>query len=237
MAFRVAVFASGSGSNAENIIRYFQNKENIFFPLIISNKADAFVHERAKNLRLPSHTFSKEDFLSGGKICGFLKENEIDAVVLAGFLLKIPQALIDAYPLKIINIHPALLPKYGGKGMYGAHVHQAVKDAGEKESGITIHYVNENYDEGNIIFQAKCTLEPSDTPDTIAEKVHKLEYEYFPKIIERLWSQESRIESQEPRIENRESRAESREPRAENQESRLKTRRHKDTDFLIFLVS
>lgn len=187
MPLKIALFASGSGSNAENIIRYFQNDEKFIFPLIISNKADAYVHERAKNLNVPSYTFSKEDFVSGEKILDFLKQNEVDAIVLVGFLLKIPQTLIDAYPGKIINIHPALLPKYGGKGMYGDRVHLAVKAAGEKESGITIHYVNENYDEGNIIFQAKCAVESNDEPEMIAEKVHKLEYEYFPKVIKEIW--------------------------------------------------
>ena len=187
MPFKIALFASGSGSNAENIIRYFEKNENFVFPVIVSNKADAYVHKRAENLQIPSYTFSKEDFFIGGKVLDLLKKNEIDAIVLAGFLLKVPQSLIDAYSEKIINIHPALLPKYGGKGMYGDKVHQAVKAAGEKESGITIHYVNENYDEGNIIFQAKCLVEPHDTPETIAEKVHHLEYEHFPKVIEELW--------------------------------------------------
>jgi len=187
MSFKIALFASGSGSNAENIIRYFSNNERFIFPVIFSNKTNAYVHERAKILNIPSYTFSKEDFHVGEPILRLLKEKEIDAIVLAGFLLKIPQALIDAYPLKIINIHPALLPKYGGKGMYGDYVHQAVKAAGDKESGISIHYVNENYDEGNIIFQAKCVVEPDDTSEMIAEKVHRLEYEHFPKAIETLW--------------------------------------------------
>lgn len=187
MSFRIALFASGSGSNAENIVRYFQNNDCFVFPVIVSNKADAYVHERAKSLNIPSYTFSKEDFSTGQKIFDFLKENEIDAIVLAGFLLKIPQILIDAYPDRIVNIHPALLPKYGGKGMYGDRVHRAVKEAGEKESGITIHYVNENYDEGNVIFQAKCNIEPHDEPEIIASKVHQLEYEHFPKVIEMLW--------------------------------------------------
>lgn len=186
-ATRIAFFASGSGSNMENIVRYFENDNDFVFPVIISNNQKAFVHERAKKLNIPSYTFAKEDFASGEKILSLLKELDIDAVVLAGFLLKIPEALTRAFPNKIINIHPALLPKYGGKGMYGDHVHKAVAAAGEKESGITIHYVNENYDEGNIIFQAKCELAPNDTPDDIAEKVHALEYEYFPKVIAEIW--------------------------------------------------
>ena len=187
MPLRIAIFASGSGSNAENIIRYFSNNEKILFPLIISNKSDAFIHERAKTLHIPSFSFSREDFENAENILRLLNQYNIDCVVLAGFLLKIPQTLINAFPQKIINIHPALLPKYGGKGMYGHHVHHAVANAGDTESGITIHYVNSNYDEGNIIFQAKCTVLPTDTPDMIAEKVHALEYEYFPKVIETLW--------------------------------------------------
>lgn len=187
MPAKVVIFASGSGSNAENILRYFKNNENLVFPFIISNKKDAFVHQRAKDLSIPSYIFSREDFSSGEKILSFLRENQIDVIVLAGFLLKIPQNLVEAYPGKIINIHPALLPKYGGKGMYGDNVHRAVAEAGEKESGITIHYVNENYDEGNIIFQAKCKLNENDTPDTIAAKVHELEYKHFPKVIEDLF--------------------------------------------------
>ena len=183
MPIKIAIFASGSGSNAENIANYHSKSSVFEFPLIISNKADAFVHERAKKLQIPSFTFSREDFLSGDKIITLLKEHKIEYIVLAGFLLKIPNSLVEAYPNKIINIHPALLPKFGGKGMYGHHVHQAVVDAGETESGITIHYVNGNYDEGNIIFQAKCPVLSTDTADTIAEKVHALEYEHFPRII------------------------------------------------------
>ena len=187
MPLKIALFASGSGSNAENIVNYFSTNPNFEFPVIISNKKDAFVHERAKKINIPSLTFSREEFLTGEKILNYLHENKIEAIVLAGFLLKVPTALIDAFPNKIINIHPALLPKYGGKGMYGHHVHEAVAAAGEKESGITIHYVNTHYDEGNIIFQAKCPVLPTDTPDMIAEKVHALEHEYYPKIIAELW--------------------------------------------------
>lgn len=187
MPIKIALFASGSGSNAENIANYHSKSSVFEFPLIISNKADAYVHERAKKLQIPSFTFPREVFLAGDEIITLLKEYEIDYIVLAGFLLKIPTSLVEAYPNKIINIHPALLPKFGGKGMYGQHVHQAVADAGETESGITIHYVNGNYDEGNIIFQAKCPILPTDTPDMIAEKVHALEYEHFPRIISELW--------------------------------------------------
>jgi len=187
MPYKIALFASGSGSNAENIINYFSESPFFEFPVIISNKSDAFVHERAKNLQIPSFTFSREDFSIGDKIIDFLKTYDIDCIVLAGFLLKVPDALIKAFPDKIINIHPALLPKYGGKGMYGHHVHDAVVASGDSESGITIHYVNNNYDEGNIIFQAKCPVLPSDTADMIADKVHALEYDYYPKVIEDIW--------------------------------------------------
>jgi phosphoribosylglycinamide formyltransferase-1 len=190
MPLKIALFASGSGSNAENIIHYFSHNSAFNFPLIISNKSDAFVHTRAKNLDIPSFTFSREDFSDGQKILDLLKLYNIDCIVLAGFLLKIPQTLILAYPGKIINIHPALLPKYGGKGMYGMRVHQEVAEAGDTESGITIHYVNSNYDEGNIIFQATCHVSPADTPEMIADKVHKLEYEHFPKVIEEIWGKE-----------------------------------------------
>ena len=184
MPSKLALFASGSGSNAENIVTYFAGNNNFAFSLIISNKAGAFVHERAKKLNIPSLTFSREEFSDGKAILELLRKEEIDYIILAGFLLKIPQAIIDAYPDRIINIHPALLPKFGGKGMYGSRVHQAVIASHEKESGITIHYINERYDEGNTIFQATCPVLPTDTPDTLAIRVHQLEYEYFPRVIE-----------------------------------------------------
>jgi phosphoribosylglycinamide formyltransferase-1 len=187
MSLKIALFASGSGSNAENIVHYFSQNSNFSFPLIVSNKSDAFVHSRAKKLAIPSFTFSREDFTDGEKIRILLREYNIDCIVLAGFLLKIPQTLILAFPNRIINIHPALLPKHGGKGMYGMRVHEAVAEAREAESGITIHYVNSNYDEGSIIFQATCPVLPTDTPEMIAEKVHALEYEHFPKVIEEIW--------------------------------------------------
>ncbi|MDO9154155.1 MAG: phosphoribosylglycinamide formyltransferase [Paludibacter sp.] len=187
MPIRIAIFASGSGSNAENIIKYFSQSDTLFFPLIISNKPDAYVHRRAENLKIPSLTFTREEFSEGSQVIQSLKLYKIDCIVLAGFLLKIPACVVKAFPDKIINIHPALLPKYGGKGMYGDKVHQAVVDAHDKETGITIHYVNENYDEGNIIFQAKCSVLPTDTPEMVALKVHALEYEYYPKIIEKIW--------------------------------------------------
>lgn len=180
----IAIFASGSGSNAENIADYFKGNANFRVALILSNKLDAYVHERAKSLCIPSFTFLKAEFDEGSEILEILREYEIDFIVLAGFLLKVSQYIIDAYPNRIVNIHPALLPKHGGKGMYGDRVHQAVLDAGETESGITIHYINEHYDEGSIIFQATCNVEPGDSAEMLASRVHALEYAHFPRVIE-----------------------------------------------------
>jgi len=182
---KIAIFASGSGSNAENIINYFSGRPDISFSFILCNKKEAFVHERAKKLHIPSITFNKIQ-LENGEILSLLQKEEIDFIVLAGFLLKVPENILSAYPGKIINIHPALLPKYGGKGMYGMKVHEAVVANSEKESGITIHYVNERYDEGAIISQYRCEVSPNDSPDDVAQKVHALEYEYFPKVIEKI---------------------------------------------------
>ena len=180
----IAIFASGSGSNAENIANYFASHQDINVAMIISNRSDAYVHERAKNLNIPSFTFKKSDFDDGTAVLNKMADYEIDFIVLAGFLLKVPHSIMESFPNCIINIHPALLPKYGGKGMYGNNVHNAVKNAGEKETGITIHYINENYDEGDIIFQAKCEVADLDTPQDIANKVQTLEQIHFPKIIE-----------------------------------------------------
>jgi len=187
MQRNIAIFASGSGSNAENIIEQLEGKSGLHFPFILTNKSDAYVLERAKKLGIPGHYFPKSVFDEGEKLVTFLQEHHIDGIVLAGFLLKISSPLLDAYPNKIINIHPALLPRYGGKGMYGHHVHEAVKNAGETESGITIHYVNELYDAGDIIFQAKCALLPTDSPEEIAAKVHALEYAHFPRVIQEVF--------------------------------------------------
>ncbi|MDD2314847.1 MAG: phosphoribosylglycinamide formyltransferase [Proteiniphilum sp.] len=180
----IAIFASGSGSNAENIANYFKSSTDIGVALILSNKQDAYVHERAKKLGIPSFTFTKAEFADGTEILEILREYEIDFIVLAGFLLKVSKSLLEAYPGRIVNIHPALLPKHGGKGMYGDRVHQAVLDAGETESGITIHYINEHYDEGDIIFQATCKVEPDDNFEMLAARVHALEYTHFPSVIE-----------------------------------------------------
>ncbi|UII22931.1 phosphoribosylglycinamide formyltransferase [Fulvivirga ligni] len=181
---RVAIFASGSGSNAQKIAEYFKDDKEVEVALILSNKKDAFVLERAKNLGLPSFVFTKSEFTDSEKVLDQLKEHKIDFIVLAGFLLLIPEYLVEAYPNKMVNIHPALLPKYGGKGMYGDRVHQAVCEAGETETGITIHYVNNKYDEGEIIFQASAPVDQGDTPDMVASKVHELEYMHYPKVIE-----------------------------------------------------
>ena len=181
---KIAIFASGSGSNAENIAQYFDKNENLNIECIYSNKADAFVLERAKKFNIPTFVFNRNDFYNTNKVLDSLKDYKVDLVVLAGFLWLIPTNLTENFT--IINIHPALLPKYGGKGMYGHHVHEAIVANKEPESGITIHYVNDKYDEGQIIFQAKCTVLPTDTADDVAAKVHKLEYEHFPKVIDQL---------------------------------------------------
>ena len=181
---KIVVFASGSGSNAEGIATYFSEKGFAKVNLILCNNPQAGVLDRAKRLEIPSLVFDKQAFYKTNIVLDLIKTQQPDLIVLAGFLWKVPENLIAAYPSRILNIHPSLLPKYGGKGMYGAHVHQAVVNNNETESGITIHFVNEHYDEGNILFQAKTKVLPSDTPDTLAEKIHLLEYEHFPKVIE-----------------------------------------------------
>ena len=182
----VTVFASGSGTNAENIARYFSKSETIKVALVLSNNRNVGVHARVNKLGVPSFVFSREEFVDGEPVLAKLAEYDTDLIVLAGFMNKISDVILQAFPGKIVNIHPALLPKYGGKGMYGMHVHEAVVKAGERESGITIHYINEHYDEGAIIFQASCPVLPSDTPDEVAAKVHALEYAHYPHVIESL---------------------------------------------------
>ena len=185
MKRRVAIFASGGGSNAEAIINHFRDSDSVEISLIVSNNAKAFVLERANKHNIPAHLINKKNFINSYDLLDVLQEHKIDFIVLAGFLLLIPNYLIQAYPDRIVNIHPALLPKYGGKGMYGHHVHQAVFDNFEKESGITIHLVNEKYDEGEILFQQQIPLQLTDTPDIIASKVLELEHTHFPQVIER----------------------------------------------------
>ncbi len=179
------MFASGSGTNARNLIEHFNKTFDKEVVLVLSNNPGAYVLERAARLGVPTVVFDRED-LKGGKVLEILREHAVDFVVLAGFLWLVPPDIISAYRNRIVNIHPALLPKYGGKGMYGLHVHEAVLKNGEKESGITIHYVNEKYDSGDIIFQARCPVMPGDTPEQLQERVHRLEYEYYPQVVEQL---------------------------------------------------
>ncbi len=183
---KIAIFASGSGTNAENIIHYFSTHHRIEVALIVSNNPNAYVLHRALQAKVPTAICTKDELTNTQSVLQLLKEYEINWIVLAGFLLKIPDYLISTFPNRIINIHPALLPKFGGKGMYGSHVHQAVVAAGEKESGISIHYVNSHYDAGDIIFQATCPVKSSDTPDDVAAKIHLLEQAHFPSVIEQL---------------------------------------------------
>lgn len=183
---RIAIFGSGNGTNAQRITEYFADKPAVEVNTIITNKKDAYIVQRAENLGIDWSYFSRHDFFETDNVLNYLKQRNIDYVILAGFLWLVPQNLLSAYPKRIINIHPALLPKYGGKGMYGERVHEAVIAAHEKESGITIHYVDEHYDRGATIFQARCTIVPNDNPDTLAQKIHKLEYEHFPAVIEKV---------------------------------------------------
>jgi phosphoribosylglycinamide formyltransferase-1 len=182
---KIIVFASGSGTNAENIIKYFSSIEIAKVVSVFTNNASAKVIERAKNHQIPVEIFEKNELLERN-VLQKIQEIDPDLIVLAGFLLKFPENIIELYPNKIINIHPALLPKYGGKGMYGMHIHRAIVNNKEKETGISIHYVNENYDEGGIIFQQNVLLTEEDTPETVAEKIHELEQKHFPEIIHRI---------------------------------------------------
>lgn len=180
---RIAIFASGNGSNAENIISKLKGDNFVEVAAILTNNANAFVIERAHKLNITCMVFSKSDFYTNNIVIDFLKSNKVDYIVLAGFLWLIPQKLIALFPNKIINIHPALLPNFGGKGMYGMHVHEAVINSMEKHSGITIHLVNEAYDKGKVLFQAQCDVTDSETAETLAAKIHQLEYKYFPQVV------------------------------------------------------
>ena len=184
---RIAIFASGSGSNAENIIRYFQKNNKAEVVLVLSNNPNALVLERATKLGVDNLVFNKEQLNDSKWAIKNLKN--FDLIVLAGFLWKFPEHLLQMHKNKVVNVHPALLPKYGGKGMYGMHVHKAVVDNNETESGITIHFVNEHYDEGAVIFQAKCAVSPKDTPNDVAAKIHELEMKHFPEIVEQILSE------------------------------------------------
>lgn len=183
---KVAILASGSGSNAQAITEYLQEGSTGRVDSILCNKPDAYALKRAETLGIDAFTFTRDEFYHTSRIPDLLEERNTDLVVLAGFLWLVPEHMIKRFPDRIINIHPALLPKYGGKGMYGSKVHEAVIANGEQESGITIHYVNERYDEGNIIRQARCKIVPGETPDSLAEKIHQLEYQHYPRVVEQL---------------------------------------------------
>lgn len=180
----LAILASGSGSNAEAIVTHFRNHPFVKVKFILSNKPDAYVLQRAGKLDVPSAVFGREEFYNSDRVVELLQSMNINWIILAGFLWLVPDNLLKAYPNKIINIHPALLPKYGGKGMYGMKVHQAVIAAKEKQSGITIHLLNDKYDEGPTLFQAHVDIEETDTPETLAQKIHALEHKHFPTVIE-----------------------------------------------------
>ncbi|MCJ7465754.1 MAG: phosphoribosylglycinamide formyltransferase [Maribacter sp.] len=183
---KIVLFASGSGSNVENIVHFFQNTPNVAISCVLSNRKDAYVLERCNKMNVSALYFNRTAFSASDCVLDILVSLDPDLIVLAGFLWKVPAAIIQKFPNKIVNIHPALLPNYGGKGMYGMKVHEAVKNNRDTETGITIHYVNENYDQGAIILQVKTSILPTDSPETIAKKVHELEYAHFPKTIAKL---------------------------------------------------
>jgi phosphoribosylglycinamide formyltransferase 1 len=182
----IAILASGSGTNAENIISYFSTRKTAQVALILSNKRDAYVLKRAEKYNIPSFFFERNEFYTSDIVLNYLFRYRIDFIVLAGFLWLVPGNILSHFNKRIINIHPALLPRYGGKGMYGENVHREVIANNDQESGISIHYVNEKYDKGDIIFQAKCNIDPSDNAESLAVKIHALEYKYFPQVIEEL---------------------------------------------------
>ena len=188
MIKNIAIFASGEGTNAQTIIDYFKSSKKIKIALVVSNKPTANVLNRAKNNNIPTFVIDKNSFCETNDVVHILKKANIDLIVLAGFLWMVPKSLIQAFPNKIVNIHPALLPKFGGKGMFGMNVHKAVIEEKEKESGISIHFVNEEYDEGKIIAQHVCEISENDSAETLAQKIHQLEYEFFPKAIDDLLS-------------------------------------------------
>ncbi len=183
---RIAIFASGSGSNAQRIMEHFKRNKEMEVALVLCNKPDAYVLQRADNFEVPTHVFTREELYHTNSIDNLMKNLEIDIIVLAGFMWLIPERIIQNYPKRIINIHPALLPKFGGEGMYGRKVHEAVLASGDTETGISIHYVNEHFDEGEIIYQSKCSIDKQDDVEKLAYKVHQLEHQYYPKIIEDL---------------------------------------------------
>ena len=183
---RIVIFASGSGTNAENLIKFFHNSHNASVIQVLTNNPHAKVLERCKKLKVSALSFNKIAFTKTDDVLNILKASKPNLIVLAGFLWKFPDNILNTFPNKVINVHPALLPKFGGKGMYGMHVHEAVVANNEKETGITIHYVNEHYDEGAIIFQATCDVNSNDTAEDVAAKIHELEMEHFPKVVNQL---------------------------------------------------
>ena len=183
---RIVIFASGSGTNAENLIKFFHNRENASVIQVLTNNPHAKVLDRCKTLKVSALSFNKIAFTETKDVLNILKASKPDLIVLAGFLWKFPEFILNKYPNKVINVHPALLPKFGGKGMYGMHVHEAVVANKETETGITIHYVNEHYDEGAIIFQAKCDVTSFDSAEDVAAKIHDLEMTHFPEVVEKL---------------------------------------------------
>lgn len=183
---RIVIFASGGGTNAENLIKFFHNRDNASVIQVLTNNPHAKVLDRCKKLKVSALSFNRTAFTGTDDVLNILKLAQPDLIVLAGFLWKFPEHIINEFPNKVINVHPALLPKFGGKGMYGMYVHEAVVNQKETETGITIHYVNEHYDEGAIIFQAKCKVLPEDSAEDVAKKIHELEMEYFPKVVEEL---------------------------------------------------
>lgn len=190
---RIAIFASGSGTNAQKIIEHFTDKSDIEVSLVLSNNKDAYVLERASALKVPVYVFDRQIFYESEQVHDILQDAGVDFIVLAGFLWLVPKNILRSWQGRIINIHPALLPKFGGKGMYGDKVHQAVIEAGESETGISIHYVNEKYDEGEIIFQQRFNVLPGDTPENIAERIHQLEHKHYPLVIEKLLREQRRV--------------------------------------------
>ncbi len=188
---RIVIFASGSGSNAENLITFFQNSAEASVIQVLTNNPHAKVLDRCKKLNVSALSFNKMAFLKSQDVLNILKASQPDLIILAGFLWKFPDFILNAFPNKVINIHPALLPNYGGKGMYGMHVHNAVVQNKETETGITIHYVNENYDEGAVIFQAKCSVLPTDSAEDVAGKIHLLEMQHFPKVVEKILKEQN----------------------------------------------
>ena len=179
----ICILASGSGTNAENIIRYFQENKQAKVNILLANKENAFALTRAKRLGVPAMVFNRADMYESDRVLKIMKNYSADLIILAGFLWLIPKKILDAFPDRILNIHPALLPQYGGKGMYGSRVHEAVIKNQDKKSGITIHLVNQEYDSGDIIFQAQCPVHQNDTPDSLASRIHELEYAHYPRVI------------------------------------------------------